>query len=293
MRNPLQIGLAAAVIVLLAMTGVLYQQVHNTKTALHDTQAAERTARSQYADAFNSIAEIQDSLNAINTADGNVSLSPNGLQGERRLTGPSREEALQSIATLNASIERAKQRIGRLEHQLNVRGVKVAGLERMLTQLKQSVVDKQEQIAALTLRVDELSTQVAGLETTVLQNQDSLLAQSQNIEDKRRELGTIYYVIGTKKELANSGLVVAKGGVLGMGKTLQLSGSYPDAAFTALDTDQESTVLAPGDKLGKVKVLSPQPTASYELRLAGNQVELHILDAKEFRKVKHLVIMTG
>ena len=33
--------------------------------------------------------------------------------------------------------------------------------------------------------------------------------------------------------------------------------------------------------------------SSYELKVEGKQVELHILDPKEFRKVKHLVIMTA
>ena len=49
----------------------------------------------------------------------------------------------------------------------------------------------------------------------------------------------------------------------------------------------------PATKTTKVQVLSPQPTSSYEVKLEGNQVELHILDPKEFRKVKHLVIMTA
>jgi hypothetical protein len=41
-----------------------------------------------------------------------------------------------------------------------------------------------------------------------------------------------------------------------------------------------------------VQVVSAQPPASYELTAVGGQMELHILDAKEFRKVKHLIVMT-
>jgi hypothetical protein len=38
--------------------------------------------------------------------------------------------------------------------------------------------------------------------------------------------------------------------------------------------------------------VTAQPPASYELKAVGGQMELHILDPKEFRKVKHLVVMT-
>ena len=68
-------------------------------------------------------------------------------------------------------------------------------------------------------------------------------------------------------------------------------GKYNDDLFTLLDTDQETVVRTPAAK--RVEVLSAQPTSSYELTTVGSQVELHILDPKEFRKVKHLVIMTN
>jgi hypothetical protein len=78
--------------------------------------------------------------------------------------------------------------------------------------------------------------------------------------------------------------------VLGVGKTLKVSGTVNEAAFTPLDTDQEQVIRIPAKK---ALVLSPQPTSSYTLMATGPDVmELHIVDAKEFRKVKHLVILT-
>ena len=160
----------------------------------------------------------------------------------------------------------------------------------MISNLKHTVDAKEALVAQLTGRVDSLQTQVAGLETTVQEKQDAIVARDQTIEEKRRELGTIYYIIGTKKELASSGVIVAKGGVLGVGKTLQLSGHYDETRFTPLDTDQETVIRAPA---AKVKVLSPQPSGSYQLVGTGNEVEIRILDPTQFRKVKHVVIMTA
>lgn len=283
MRKPVQIALIAAIVLLAGATAVLFTKYSKTSTLLADTKAAEETARSSYADAFNAIAEIQDSLGAITLRDGNIRLVQDGLKVEQKLTAPSRSEALESIALLSASIQRTKEKIGELESRLRKSGVKTAGLQKMVTNLKRSVAEKQEQVAMLTGQVNSLQTQVTGLETTVQLDQVA-------IEDKRRELATIYVTVGSKKELANNGLIVAKGGVLGLGKTVQLSGRYDQNHFTALDTDQETVIRASGTK---VRVLSPQPTTSYELRPLGDQVEIHILDPKEFRKVKHLVIMTA
>lgn len=285
MRKLVAVAMVAVIALLLGTTVSLMHKVEKSTAAFEDMKTAEATARSHYAEAFNAIAEIQDSLNAITAGEGQVRLRPQSLQAEQKLTEPDRRQVLESIALLDASIQRAKEKIGNLEVRLQKRGMKIAGLEKMIAMLKQSVTEREEQVAQLTSQVQTLQTQVAGLQTTVQEDQ-------QNIEQKRRELGTIYYIIGSKKDLATSGVIVAKGGVLGLGKTVQLSGRYNESLFTAMDTDQETAVRAPASKIDKVKVLSPQPVSSYELTVEGNQVALRIIDAKEFRKVKHLVIMT-
>ena len=286
MRKPVVIALAIAVAVLLGSTVMLYQKNQQTTAALTETQQAEVSARTNYADAFNSIAEIQDSLNAISVKDDNVRLE----QQSERLTQPNREQVLASISRMNASIQRTKERIGLLETQLGKKGVQVAGLNRLLSNQKKLLAEKQEEVAALTTRVDSLQVAVAGLQTTVSEAQDTIVAKNQVIDEKQRELGTIYYVVGTKKDLAESGVITAKGGVLGVGKTIQLTGRLDESKFTPLNTDQENVIRAPG---AKVRVLSAQPVTSYEIRQEGNVAEIHILDPVEFRKVKHLVIMTA
>lgn len=283
MRKTATVALVALVVLLLGTSGVLYQKYQKTSANLSEMKVADEAARQRDAAAFSAIAEIQDSLSAISLAEPSLQARSEGQPG------PNRQEILDRIATLKESIQRTKDKIRQLDASSRQRGVKIAGLEKLIANLKTTVAGKEELITQLTTQMESLQTQVAGLETTVQQDQQTIVAKDQTIDEKQRELGTIFYVIGTKKELANSGLIESKGGVLGMGKTLQLTGKYDESRFTALNTDQETVVRAPATK---VQVLSPQPTSSYELVVAGNQVELHILDPKEFRKVKHLVIMT-
>jgi hypothetical protein len=87
-----------------------------------------------------------------------------------------------------------------------------------------------------------------------------------------------------------SGVVAASGGVLGMGMTLEPTGELKDGVYTPVDTDVQTVITIPA---AKARVVSDQPVSSYELRTVGEQVELHILNANEFRKIKHVVIVTA
>jgi len=288
MKKPVLIALVGAVVVLLASTAVLYERYRQTATDYADSKAAEEAARTSYGNAINSIAEIQDSLSAI--ALGDTSLRMHGgltTEGGR----PSQDkEALERIAVLKAGVERAKQRIHDLEANLHRNGVKLAGLQKMIAGLKRDVADRETVIARLSGQVDSLNTTVTTLHTAVAAKDDTIAVQTASLETRRRELDTVYYVIGDKKSLVDQGILVAKGGLLGLGKTLAPTGDYRPTRFTALDLDHDSVVRIPSRK---VQVLSAQPPSSYQLQLVGEVTELRVTDPGQFRTVKHLVIMTS
>jgi peptidoglycan hydrolase CwlO-like protein len=289
MRKPVLYAMIAAVVLLAGATAVFVQKYAQASLDYSNMKSAEESARSQYADAFSAIAEIQDSLSAIALGDQALPLVSQGLQAEERLTQPDKRQALERIALLSASVQRAKEKIGRLESSLKRSHVKSAGLQKIIATLKDDALAKESLLAQLTGRVDSLQTQVAGLQTTVQQDQESLRQRDQTIEEKRHELATVEYLIGTKQDLTASGVVAARGGVLGLGKTLALSGRFNEGLFTPLDTDQQTVVRTSSPR---IQVLSPQPMSSYELQVVDGKVEIHILDPAEFRKVRHLVVMT-
>lgn len=282
MRKSTQWILITALGVFVIATIVLIQQVHKTTNEYTAVKASEQETQGRYAEAINSIAEIQDSLSAIVLGESGVQSLGGGLQTEQRLNAAGGREAMDRIALLRASIERTKVRIQNLETTLKQNGVKIAGLQKMVKNLKSTLTEKEDMVAQLSSRVDSLSTQVTGLQTEVAANEDTIRAQ-------KNELGTVYYVIGSKRDLTTAGVVVAKGGVLGLGKTLKPSGQFNESAFRPLDTDNENVVVIPA---AKAQVLSAQPVTSYALQPVGKQLELHIIDPKAFRMIKHLVIMT-
>ena len=288
MRKPVQFALFAVVGVLLIGLAVLFAKYQNTTAEYANAKAAEESTQQRYAKTIDAIAEIQDSLNAISVGEANVNMRVNGQ--EQSISGPNKAEALDRIANLRSSILRNKDRIRQLEASLKTSGNKISGLQKMLANLKQSVTEKEQLVAELTTRVDSLQTQVTGLATQVQENQDTIRVKEQTIEDRRRELATVFYLVGDKKTLTDKGAVVAKGGLLGIGKTLIPAPSANLSAFNTLDTDQETVINL---NAPKAQVISAQPAGSYELRLVDGKMELHILNPVEFRKVKELVVMTA
>ncbi len=289
MRRPVLFTLVAVILLLVVATSIMFVRYRKSSADYVDMKLREETARTGYAEAFSAVTEIQDSLTALALGDTAVRMLSRNLNDEQKPTAMQRREALDRIAYLGASIQRSKEKLARLEASLAKSGLKVASLQNMIGSLKQSLAYKEAIVATLAGRVDSLQTRVGGLETEVQQGAETIRAREQTIAETQRELATIYYIVGTKKALINAGVLEAKGGILELGKTLQLSGHYTESLFTPMDTDRESVIPTAA---ARVQVMSAQPKSSYEVRTVDGRAEIHILDAKEFRKVKHAVLMT-
>ena len=289
MRRPVAFALVVAVLALLASTVVLWQKYRTAATDYTEMKSTQDAAQAHYGEALNAIGEIQDSLATLGVGDATRPLLPGSPAAERGLSLLKGREALDRIALIKAGIQRTKQRIAELERRVHLGGVKLAGLEHVIVNLKATLAQKEAMIAQLSGRVDSLQTQVGDLGTQVAQGHGVIADQQLTIERQRQEMGTILYVIGDRDALTHRGLVVATGGWLGLGKTLQPAGSLNDSLFKSMDTDAESIIPVAA---AKARVITAQPTSSYSLLPAGKTLELHILDAKAFRTVKHVVIVT-
>ncbi|MFH1144288.1 MAG: hypothetical protein V1774_07070 [Candidatus Eisenbacteria bacterium] len=296
MKKPAVVVLLVAVLVLLVTSGYLLQRYRQTSAAYVETKAAEETVRGQYGEAITAIAEIQENLNAIDLEE-DVRLLAEDVESGPGVTRSRKDQIVGRITDLKESVEHSKERIRLLESTLRESRVKIADFERVIASLKENVAQKERLIAQLSskvetleVRVAGLQTEVAGLQTEVRENQEHMQAQERTIEEKQRELSTIYYIVGTKKDLLAKGVIENRGGFVGIGKTAQLTAGFDERAFTALDTDVDRVIRVPSVK---VQVLSAQPRTSYSINLLQGRSELTILDRREFRKVKYLVILVA
>jgi len=260
----------------------LYVQTRRDADAMTALRQSEQGTRARYDRAVQEISAIQDSVNAI-AVDAAQALSITKVGAERRLSPTGASETLARIAGL-------RTRIQSLESRLKDSDFRIAGLDRMVKQLKQGLAEKEQMVARLGGRVDSLQTHVTDLTASVEEAHTLIAAQSDTLAQTRRELGTVYYVIGSRKDLVKGGVVAAGGGVLGLGKTLRPTGNVDPAALHAVDTDEQTVIPIAASKARVITAQSPQ---SYSIEPVNGQLELRILDPHEFRKVRHLVIVTA
>ena len=289
MNKAVTITLALATLLLAAGSALLWQRYHTLETRYSSVKSSDDATQLRYGDALSAIAEIQDSLSTLGVSEATRPILPGSAGAERGLSVLRGREALDRIALLKAGIERTKVRLEDLERRARLSKVRIAGLEHVIENLKREVSEHEAVIAALQGSVDSLHTAVSGLQGQVAAANETVQQHESTIAEQKRELGTVYYVIGDKNHLTKSGAVVARGGIFGLCTALVPASTAREDVFRPLDTDAETVLRIPSPK---AQVLSAQPASSYSLTSVGKEVELRILDPHAFRTVRHLVILS-
>ena len=88
MRHPIVFVLIVVVVTLIGATAVLYQSNRTAAADYEEMKLMAETAEQRYSDAFTAIAEIQDSLEAITLAEGEVEMLQEQLETEQALGDP-------------------------------------------------------------------------------------------------------------------------------------------------------------------------------------------------------------
>jgi len=161
-----------------------------------------------------------------------------------------------------------------------------ATLENTVASLQETIDTQKQQIAELTATVDTLQVHNAALTDTLA-----------NMSVREN---TVYYVIGTRDELKQKGLIVQEGGsrvlfvLWKTGQTLQPARELDPAQFTTFDKRQASIPLPYAD--GVYRILSRQDTSSLGTKLDDHGrfsgADLQIATPGAFwRNSKFLIIM--
>ncbi len=123
---------------------------------------------------------------------------------------------------------------------------------------------------------------------------DDLILQSELLRlqsDKyRTELSTGYYVCQDKKALKKQGLLVQKGGILGIGQTTVLNAdAASETNFTPIDIHKVRDIEIHGEK---PELVTSHPEGTYEFQKKNNMVTyLHIENPEKFWKSsKYMVV---
>lgn len=256
----------------------------------NDSLAEEQRSVSGFLDV------ITKSLDSIAEQENYIQLIKKGGEGRSK----TKAEYRQSLDDFAKLLERQRNRIAQLEDSLSNHWKSFEKLSNLVTYLKQQIdeknqmIDEQKKIinkqgytireykkenAQLTNKNDSLINKNDSLSNVVIIQRDGLIKQ-----DSLLNKG--YYIIGSKTELKNAGVLT--GDILRR-KKLNRS-NFGDAGFTEVDV-RDFTDITINSK--RVEILTEHPKGSYTKESNGKETKIVIKDPTSFWKVSnYLVIQT-
>jgi hypothetical protein len=173
-----------------------------------------------------------------------------------------------------------------MQKQFKSMNIKIGQMKKMIAHLEESIKEKDAEIDALRIKL----TGMGVVNDSLFRNIDALNAKNEKqqevIVEKTSKLNRAYYVIGTKKELVEKG-VLDKKGLFGK---VEIKDDINKSYFTQIDITKTTGIPVFS---GKAQIISVHPSKSYSLHNAGSKIDsLKISDAEEFWSVsKYCVII--
>ncbi len=221
------------------------------------------------------INRVEEGFRAINEAQGRINLDAVGSE-------KSRNESIENdFAYINEVLLRNKQEIDNLKAQLGKNQGAYKQLKSMLDNLQAQFEKKSAELETMQAELSKRDIRIAELDKTVEQLAQTNEKSEQTIEIQDAELNTVWYAIGTKRELKDEN-ILKSGDVL---RATNANLGY----FTKADLRELRTI---NTYARRAKLLTTHPEGSYKLeRDANKQYVLTITDAIAFWSVsKYLVI---
>lgn len=271
--------------------------------ACNEKNDAELTRLQQQVDSLQQIAEQKDS--SLSDIDAFVNQLSAGLDtiamqekllvaGSREGGRATREQMLKNIQLFAKTLKDQRSRINQLTDEMKAKGVKMEKLQGLVNFMNQQLDEKDRMISDLRTELSqkdvdiaELSDRINGLRNDNVLLEEAVSQQGQQLAQQDAQLHTGFVVVGTGKNLKDRG--VTTGGFLK--KTTVNYNTLPHDVFTKIDIRTFTELPIPA---GKVKVLSAMPASSYQIiRVDNNNSRLRILDPNAFwRNSRYLVVQT-
>lgn len=209
-----------------------------------------------------------------------------------------RDQIKNDMIAIQKALQERRERLAELEKKLADTGGESSTLKRTVSNLKAQIAEQQTEIATLTnqlasanIRIEELNAQVSDLNSDVDSLNIGLTAEREQKEAAQEaataatnELNTVYYAIGTGKELKEKKIL--ESGFLR--KTKVMKGDFDMSYFTA--GDRRTLTVIPTHS-NKAKVLTSQPKDSYTIMDQNGQKVIKITDPAKFWQLSNFLVI--
>ena len=238
---------------------------------------------------FGSINQIEQNLFDITVREKLITDAP---VDEKRMDMDVRNKIMDEIISINNMIEQNKKQLAVLKDQLKKSDVKTAALQETIKLLTTRLEEKEQEISGLKEQLVKLNFKIEELNATVDTLLQETASQSKVISQQDAMLGemnTVWYVVGTKKELSDKGIIEKAGGMLS--GNMKMSETINPDFFTTSDLRNISAISF---ESSKAELVTIHPDGSYKFVTENEMIKgLEITNPKDFWKSsRFLVIMT-
>ena len=237
-------------------------------------------------DVVRAINDVYNNLEDVRQKEKVISQQAGEAEGKFSVTNDqARASLLKEIANIGTTLSDSRKKIARLQSKVKSLNKQFASLNETINNLKQMLEEREKTIAMLGTRVN-------GLENTVAEKVRLIAQRDSIIGSQESSLNTVFYVMGTREELEQKGIIKDEGGFpWGLfGSTTVLGSGLNQRYFEALDKTRESVIKVGGT----IDEIVPKRDEMY---YAMNQVDdassdLKIVDPGKFWQQRYLVIIT-
>ena len=226
---------------------------------------ANAQVRMDYKDLQQYLSVIAGGLDSISIEEHELLVYSVG--GEKR--GLNRQRMKNQLNHVRDLLSRHRTRIATLEQKLDVDNQDAQNLRIIISALRRQIDEKEREIERLRVdlennrrSVSELTEQMQQMQEVHKEQMQTISEQNETIQEQADKLNEGYIKIASKKELKSAGL--STGGFL---KKSKVDYSKIDLKlFQCVDIRITERIDLPG----KVKILSPMPKESYEIKPGEN-----------------------
>lgn len=254
-----------------------YKTLHEHDSLLMAKNQADDSTINGYIHNMN---DVQNAIDEIRTREKIIKVKSNNESGSHN--------TVQDIKAIDSLIIRSNREVTDMHVRLRRMNKKNADLESMVVGLSNQLNQQDSEITSLQNNLARVNTQYT--EVTRQFNDSISVLQNQNarVGALTTSINTVYYAIGTEKELKANKVITKEGGFIGIGKSTELTPDNNTAYFTKGDLTQINYISL---NAKFKKLLTTHPAGSY--RISGNKTadSLIITDRNAFwSEEKYLVV---
>lgn len=254
---------------------------YKEKAEQDSLKIAELTANYNEAATFNDslmllMADIYNGLDSINMQEGLLYSINNGESNRRA-------EVRKNLSAIKQRLAVNHKLLDDMEKKMKASGNQNAVLSKTIEQMKSRLEAQDEHIAMLENKLAIANDSIVTLNEELIAKEEQVQVQTEAkdaafnaLNEADAQLNTVYYALGTNKELKQNGLLEKKF----LGQTKVLKGDVNENYFTKADK-RTLTSIPTGAK--KIKIWTNMPAGSYqEVKNADGTITLDITNPTEF-----------